>query len=86
LYGDTIKTAKWRLLGSEIPVNFTIPPALLQLLGKLTGKSSAVERLLDSLTVSNNKIVTTLNWQPPYTVEQGLAATAKWYKSVNSWK
>jgi nucleoside-diphosphate-sugar epimerase len=63
-----------------------IPPALLQLLGKLTGKSAAVERLLGSLTVSNNKIVTTLNWQPPFTGEQGLAATAKWYKSVNSWK
>lgn len=56
-----------------------IPPALLQLLGKLIGKSSAIERLLGSLTVSNNKIVTTLNWQPPYTVEQGLEATAKWY-------
>lgn len=59
-----------------------IPPALLQFLGKLTGKSSAVERLLGSLTVSTEKITTILNWQPPYTVEQGLDSTAKWYKST----
>ncbi len=50
---------------------------------KITGKSSAIERLLGSLIVSNNNIVTTLNWQPPFTVEQGLEATAKWYKSVD---
>ena len=60
-----------------------IPAPLLRLLGKIIGKSSAVERLLESLVVSNKKVVTTLNWQPPYSIEQGLAATAKWYKSVD---
>lgn len=59
-----------------------IPVSLLRLLGKITGKSSALERLLESLVVSNEKITTTLNWRPPYSIEQGLAATAKWYKSV----
>ena len=61
-----------------------IPVSILRLLGKITGKSSELNRLLESLVVSNEKIVTTLNWQPPYSIEQGLAATAKWYKSVNS--
>ena len=61
-----------------------IPVPLLRLLGKITGKSSALDRLMESLVVSNEKIATTLNWQPPYSIEQGLAATAKWYKSANS--
>ncbi len=61
-----------------------IPVSVLRLLGKITGKSSALDRLLESLVVSTDKITTTLNWQPPYSIEQGLAATAKWYKSVNS--
>lgn len=61
-----------------------LPVSILRLLGKITGKSSELNRLLESLVVSNEKIVTTLNWQPPYSIEQGLAATAKWYKSVNS--
>ena len=56
-----------------------IPPSLLRFLGKITGKSSAVERLLGSLVVSNEKIATALNWQPPYSIKQGLTATAKWY-------
>jgi nucleoside-diphosphate-sugar epimerase len=61
-----------------------IPVSVLRLLGKITGKSSALDRLLESLVVNTDKITTTLNWQPPYSIEQGLAATAKWYKSVNS--
>ena len=61
-----------------------IPVPLLRLFGKITGKSSALDRLMESLVVSNEKIATTLNWQPPYSIEQGLAATAKWYKSANS--
>jgi nucleoside-diphosphate-sugar epimerase len=61
------------------PLLLPIPPSLLRLAGKITGKSTAIERLLGSLAVSNNKISTILNWQPPYTVEQGLEATAKWY-------
>jgi nucleoside-diphosphate-sugar epimerase len=61
-----------------------IPPSLLQLLCQLTGKSAPVSRLLGSLTVSTEKITTILNWQPPYTVGQGIKLTAKWYKSAAS--
>lgn len=59
-----------------------ISPSLLRFLGTITGKSLAVERLLGSLVVSNEKISTTLNWQPPYSIEQGLTATTKWYLST----
>ena len=60
-----------------------IPVPVLRLLAKIAGKSSELDRLLESLVVSNEKIATTLNWQPPYSIERGLAVTAKWYRSVN---
>jgi UDP-4-keto-D-QuiNAc 4-reductase len=61
-----------------------IPAPCLKLIGKLTGKSSAVSRLTGSLVVDSTKIRQTLNWQPPYTLDQGLQATADWFKSTNA--
>lgn len=58
---------------------FPIPPAGLRILGQLTGKSTAVRRLLGSLTIDSSKIRHILNWEPPYTLAQGLQETADWY-------
>ena len=58
---------------------FPVSPRWLEGIGKLTGKSSAVQRLLGTLRVDSRKIRQTLDWQPPYTVSQGLAATATAY-------
>lgn len=55
---------------------FPCPPALLKLAGRLTGKTDQVERLLGSLQVDSSKIRRELSWTPPYTLEQGLHATA----------
>jgi nucleoside-diphosphate-sugar epimerase len=60
---------------------FPCPLALLKLGGRLTGKSDQVERLLGSLRVESGKIRRELNWTPPYTLQQGLQATAEWYRS-----
>ncbi|MFM2429987.1 MAG: hypothetical protein RLZZ511_1200 [Cyanobacteriota bacterium] len=57
-----------------------VPVPLLKLIGKLTGKSAAIDRLTGSLAVDSSKIRQTLNWTPPYTVEQGLCKTATWFK------
>ena len=56
---------------------FSCPPALLKLVGKLTGKSDQVDRLLGSLQVDSSKIRRELGWQPPFTLDEGLKATAK---------
>ena len=48
--------------------------------GKLFGKSDAVERLVSSLTIDNSKITRELGWKAPYTMEEGLRETAKWFK------
>jgi nucleoside-diphosphate-sugar epimerase len=52
-----------------------IPPQLLTLLGKLTGQTPAIDRLLGSLIVDSSHIQTTLNWKPPFTVDEGLRET-----------
>jgi len=56
------------------------PPSLMRILGKLLGKSSAIDRLLSSLVVDNNKIRRELGWNPPFTTSNGLKETAGWFK------
>lgn len=58
---------------------FPIPPALMSFGATLLGKRAEVDRLLGSLTVDSSRIARDLSWQPPFTMEQGLAATARWY-------
>jgi len=58
------------------------PPALLKALGKLTGKNDEVERLIGSLFIDSSKIRNSLNWKPPFTIEEGMKETVKWYKSL----
>jgi nucleoside-diphosphate-sugar epimerase len=60
-----------------------VPPILMKAAGKLTGKTDTVSRLLGSLAVDSSKIRQTLNWTPPYTLAQGLQATADWFKSTH---
>jgi nucleoside-diphosphate-sugar epimerase len=57
-------------------------PALLKLAGRLTGKSDQVERLSGSLRVDSVKIRRELNWTPPHSLQQGLRATAEWYRNT----
>lgn len=56
-----------------------IPPVLMQLTGQLTGKTETISRLLGSLAVDSTKIRQTLDWQPPYSIDQGLEATSEWF-------
>jgi len=56
------------------------PQGVMRLAGRLLGKADSVDRLLGSLTVDISKIRRELNWSPPYTMEQGLKETAKWFK------
>jgi nucleoside-diphosphate-sugar epimerase len=56
-----------------------VPPRLLELAGKLVGKSAAVQRLLGSLAVDSGKIRRELGWRPPYSLDEGLRETAKRY-------
>lgn len=60
---------------------FPVPPVLLRLAGRLTGRQGAVERLLGSLTVDDSAIRRELGWSPPETMDQALDATAQWFRA-----
>lgn len=69
----------------ELPMRLLpFSPPLMRLVGKLCGKTAAMNRLLGSLTVDIGKIRRDLNWQPPFTMAEGLKETADWYKSIKA--
>jgi nucleoside-diphosphate-sugar epimerase len=55
---------------------------VMAMASKLIGKSSTFERLSQSLEIDSSKICNDLSWSPPYTIEQGFAITADWFKTI----
>jgi nucleoside-diphosphate-sugar epimerase len=58
---------------------FPLPIAVLDLLGRLTGSTSAVRRLCDSLEVDISKARVLLEWEPVQSPDAAIGETAKWY-------
>jgi nucleoside-diphosphate-sugar epimerase len=63
---------------------FPFSLSLIRLGAKLLGRSTAVDRLTQSLEIDSSKIRDELGWQPPYTMEQGLQATADWFTGLKN--
>lgn len=59
---------------------FNLPLAIARGLARLLGRTATMNRLFGSLHLDDQKIRRELGWQPPYTLAQGLAATADWYR------
>lgn len=75
-----------RLLGKHLQTParlLPLPVSWLRLAGRLTGRASHVERLVGSLQVDSSRIRTVLDWQPPYSLDDGLAATVRWYRTTH---
>jgi len=68
------------LLGSR-PRLFRCPPKLLRFAGVAIGRKEQIARLTESLRVDSSKIRRELGWSPPFSVDQGLVETAKWFLS-----
>jgi len=56
-----------------------VPPSLLSLLGRLSGKQAEFSRLTGSLVIDPSEAFQTLNWQPPFSTAEGLQITADWF-------
>lgn len=54
-----------------------VPPALLRLGGKMTGKTAEVDRLIGSLQVDISHTCDTLGWRPPVSVDDALWETGR---------
>jgi nucleoside-diphosphate-sugar epimerase len=67
-----------RAMGRTAPL-LPFPPGLLDLAARLAGRGDMIKRTAGSLQVDDGEIRRRLDWQPPFTVEQGLQATADWF-------
>jgi nucleoside-diphosphate-sugar epimerase len=61
-----------------------VPPIFLRLVGAMSGRSETIKRLTGSLLIDGDTFCQRVNWMPPYTMKEGLAQTAAWYKSRGS--
>lgn len=61
------------------PMLLSLPPALLNMMGKIFGKSAELERLTGSLCVESLKIRKVLDWNPSFTMSEGIRQTVKWF-------
>ena len=60
-----------------------VPPGLMRAAANVLGKGAEADRLLGSLRIDSSVLRERLGWRPPFTVDQGLAATAAWYRSAS---
>jgi nucleoside-diphosphate-sugar epimerase len=60
-----------------------VPEALIRLAARLTFKEEAVNRVLDSLVIDSHRAQQDLQWAPPVPLDDGLAATVRWYRELN---
>jgi len=58
---------------------YPVPTFLLRAAGRAAGRQAAVDRLTQSLCVDDSRVRRELDWTPPFSVVQGLEATAAWF-------
>lgn len=63
---------------------FPFPLSIMRLAARMIGKSSAVDRLTQSLEIDSSKIRNELGWRAPYSMQQGLQTTADWFLQSNN--
>lgn len=64
------------------PFLLPVPVSWMRWAGRVLGKQAAVDRLLGSLCVDITPLREELGWTPPYTMQEGLEATAQWYRKT----
>jgi nucleoside-diphosphate-sugar epimerase len=72
-----------RLIGEALgkPARLlSVPPSLL----RLVLPAAEAERLIGSLTVDGSKLSRMTGYRPPHSVEEGLRATADWYRTTRT--
>ena len=59
-----------------------IPELLIRLAARLTFKEEAANRVLGSLVIDSRRAQQDLKWSPPVALDDGLAATARWFREL----
>lgn len=60
---------------------FPVPLALLRLAGTIAGRGDEIRRLTGNLAIDSSRVRRVLDWRPHYTLDEGLADTARWFRS-----
>jgi nucleoside-diphosphate-sugar epimerase len=84
---DVSTTQLLRLLAQSMSKSLwliPVPAFILRATAKVFGASAAADRLLGSLQIDSSKARQLLGWQPPLSVEEGIAITAQAYLSKSS--
>ena len=61
------------------PFLISFPKFLLLFLSYLIGKKSEVKKLINSLNIDSKETQEIIKWTPPFSIDDGLKETAKWY-------
>ena len=69
-----------RCLNRSTP-DLPIPAGILRMVASMAGKKAAADRLCGSLQIDSSLFRETFDWTPPFSVGQGLAATAAWHRA-----
>jgi nucleoside-diphosphate-sugar epimerase len=83
--GEDLSTANLcsrlgRALGKK-PRLWRVPVAVLRPIAAMARRGPEFQRLFGSLQVDSTPLWTDLAWRTPYTVDQGIAETAAWFRS-----
>lgn len=86
--GDDVSTPELvRRIAASLerrPFLLSVPVSWMRWAGRVLGKQAAVDRLLGSLCVDISPLREELAWTPPYTMQEGLEATAQWYRKTKA--
>lgn len=66
------------------PLVFPCPPSLLLAAAGLAGKGGEARRMIESLRVDCGKLRRELQWNPPVSVDAGIAAAVQWQLQKNN--
>jgi nucleoside-diphosphate-sugar epimerase len=61
-----------------------VPVSLLKWAGAFLSKKEVFDRPYGSFYVDMTPIREDLGWNPPYTIQAGLTATARWYRNTRA--
>ncbi len=68
----------------QAPRLVALPPWLLRGAARLAGKGAVADRLLGSYAVSNARFHSVTGWEPPQSLDGGLAETVNWFLSTRA--
>lgn len=59
-----------------------VPVSVINAFAAAAGRRSAADRLCGSLQMDSSRFGRVFQWSPPFSVDQGLAATAAWHRAA----